>query len=186
MFHCANALPLLALSLDRVKPAVLDLIDRLWQGGWASVYWGGVWLMGFIATVLLFRMLFTRWGDGNVMKKTLGLSLLVHLLFGMVSTHVTLGPGSSLRGAPEKFVPVSRVVVEGQTDRDGLPGNERLTGDNGGQLPGTSPAWEKVPLSDTRDIARLDRPISEMADAATTRERATSTDSPAISAARRD
>jgi hypothetical protein len=45
MFHCANTLPLFALSLDRVKPVVLDLVHRLWQGGWGTVYWGGVWLV---------------------------------------------------------------------------------------------------------------------------------------------
>src|SRR5258708_3473917 len=166
MFPCAPPLPVLALSLDSVKPFVRDLYDRMQQDWWATGFWGGVWMIGFIATVLFFRMLFTRWGDGNVMKKTLGLSLLVHMLFGMVSTHVTLGPGSAPRGAPEKVLPISRVVVEGQTDRDGLPADDRQSGDNGGQLPGASPAWQKVPQSDTHDLARLERPHSETPDAA--------------------
>src|SRR6516165_5037299 len=179
MSPCVQVPPFLALSLERVKPLVVDFCQRVWQGGWTSAYWGGVWMFAFLATILFFRMLFTRWGDRDVMKKTLGLSLLVHMLFGMVSTHVVLGPGLSPASSREKVL-ISRVIVEGKTDRDGLPGNERLTGDNGGLLPGTSPAWEKMPFSETREVTRLERPHSETPDEVPARDRPTASESPVV------
>src|SRR6266852_4853792 len=83
----------LAVSLDGLKPLARDIFVRMQREPWVMVWWGGVWVCGFIVTFLLLRVLFTRWGDRDVMKKTLALSLLVHTLGGMLSTEFIFSPG---------------------------------------------------------------------------------------------
>ena len=81
-------------SLDEIERFVLGSYDRMQRDPLETGYWGLVWACGFCITFLLVRMLFTRWGDRDITKKTLGVSLLVHLLIGMVSNTVIFGPGS--------------------------------------------------------------------------------------------
>src|SRR5262245_62877564 len=136
MFASSTAEPMLvwlvgAVSFDWWKLHLLDIYDRMQRDWWATAYWGGVWACGFVATFLLLRMLFTHWGDRDVMKKTLGLSLLVHVLVGMLSTTVIFGPGMSSSGEPEMLVAIRRVVAaEVSSPGDGPPTDENIPGDN--------------------------------------------------------
>src|SRR5258708_35093308 len=82
-------------SLDEIKRFLLGVYDRMQRDWMATGYWGLVWACGFVITFLLVRMLFTRWGDRDITKKTLWVSLLVHTLVGMVSNTVVFGPGFS-------------------------------------------------------------------------------------------
>jgi hypothetical protein len=61
-------------------------------------------------------MVFTRWGDRNITRKTLGLSVAVHALIGMVSTHVILV--TSAPEAGEEPIPIRRLVVENAASKN--------------------------------------------------------------------
>ena len=80
-------------SLDEIERFLLGVYDRMQRDWMATGYWGLVWACGFFITFLLVRMLFTRWGDRDITKKTLGVSLLIHMLVGMVSNTEIFGPG---------------------------------------------------------------------------------------------
>lgn len=155
--------PLIAFSLDDLQPLVLDLYDRMQRDWAATAYWGGVWVCGFIATFLLLRMLFTRWGDRDVMKKTLGLSLIVHMLFGMLSTTVIFGPGMSSEG--DAYAKAIRVVVAENTasGREGTAGEDANVENDGGSRTGRQRAWEQVPKFTTEPSGRLQQPSREAA-----------------------
>ncbi len=156
----------MALSLDALKDHLLDVYDRMQRDWWATAYWGGVWACGFVATFLLLRMLFTHWGDRDVMKKTLGLSLLVHVLVGMLSTTVIFGPGTSASGEPEALVAIRRIVSgDLPSPGEGPPSNEDLPGDNRGRLPGKAPAWERPAAVDPQAQTRLEMRPQGSADA---------------------
>ncbi len=148
------------LSLDGLQALALDLYDRMQRDWAATAYWGGVWVCGFIATFVLLRMLFTHWGDRDVMKKTLGLSLIVHMLFGMLSTTVMFGPGISSEGEPNAYA-IRRVVVENPASGgDG-------TAENGkGSHTGKPRAWEEVPKFSAEPSGRLQQPAREAQEAA--------------------
>src|SRR5260221_6142444 len=161
MFVSSLPLPVLALSLDGAKSFALDLYDHMQRDWWATAYWSGVWVCGFIATFLLIRMLFTHWGDRDVMKKTLGLSLIVHMLVGMLSTTVMFGPGSSGSDEPEDVIAIRRVVVNPPPEESTAPAGEEHAAASERRLPGKSPAWEQSPKFDSRQAARLDREAQE-------------------------
>lgn len=80
--------PLVAsLLLDLYEPvraAAIALFDRL-PSQWVMYI---VWLGLFGATFLLIRMLVTRWGDTDVTRKAIVLSLLVHAMAGLGSSTV--------------------------------------------------------------------------------------------------
>src|SRR5262249_5755923 len=123
-------------------------------------------------TFLLLRMLFTHWGDRDVMKKTLGLSLLVHVLVGMLSTTVIFGPGMSSSGEPEMLVAIRRVVAaEVSSPGEGPPTDENIPGDNGGRIPGKPPAWERAAAVDVQEPIRLEMRPQGHADAEITPEK---------------
>src|SRR5260370_20661401 len=112
-------------SLDEIKRFGLDVYDRIQRDPLAAGYWGLVWGCGFVITFLLVRMFFTRWGDRDITKKTLGVSLLVHLLLGMVSNSVVFGPGFSQDPDSGGALTIHHVVMQG-----GDPGHEADSADN--------------------------------------------------------
>jgi hypothetical protein len=167
-------MPVLALSLDELKPIAADLWEHMHHGEWwaSTAFWGVIWACGFVATFLLLRALFTRYGDRDVMKKTLVVSLLLHVLCGMLSTRVVFGPrapsqgllslilpGSSQQDSPRDDAEDSRfdeVAIEGpESPGDDLAGSEDAKGGRG-KLPGESPPWERTPTFDSQTPARLD------------------------------
>ncbi len=147
------------LSLAGLKDLAFEVFDRMQRDWWATAWWGAVWTCGFIVTFLLLRMLFTRWGDRNVMTKTLALSLLVHVLGGMLSTEFMFGPGLAQEAESDEGISIRNVLVEGPaSDGDSPFGNESRAAAAGGALPGTSPAWERTPDFASQPPARIDRP----------------------------
>src|SRR5260370_4183206 len=142
-------------SLDEIKRFGLDVYDRIQRDPLAAGYWGLVWGCGFVITFLLVRMFFTRWGDRDITKKTLGVSLLVHLLVGMVSNSVVFGPGSARESDSGGDFRIQHVVVKAEDpDRDaGYSDNDPASGQSQ-DLPGNSPAWEHAPKLPSRPVAR--------------------------------
>ena len=142
-------------SLDEVQRFLLSVYDRIQQDPFAAGYWALVWSCGFVITFLLVRMFFTRWGDRDITKKTLGVSLLVHFLVGMVSNSVVFGPGFSHDPDSGGALTIHNVVMEG-----GDPGHDADSADNDAasdrsqKLPGKSPAWEQAPKLAARPAAR--------------------------------
>ncbi len=150
----------MAISLDGLQALALDLYDHMQRDWAATTYWGGVWVCGFIATFVLLRMLFTHWGDRDVMKKTLGLSVIVHMLFGMLSTTVMFGPGMSSEGEPNAYA-IRRVIVENPSSSGGTPGDDARAENEGGSRTGKPRAWEEVPKFSTEPSGRLEQPERE-------------------------
>src|SRR5579871_5761139 len=153
----APTLALIDVSIDGAKELALDLFDRMQRDWWATAYWGFVWACGFVITFLFLRMLFTRWGDRDVTKKTLGLSLLVHALVGMLSTTVIFGTSVGPEGGPDRVM-IGRVVADGgtadlrsQTSLSENPSSGRQTNN------GKSPAWDQGPKFDSQRPARLEK-----------------------------
>src|SRR5579863_4392923 len=146
-------------SLDEIKRFLLAVYDQAKDDPWAAGYWGLVWACGFVITFLLVRMFFTRWGDRDITKKTLGVSLLVHFLVGMVSNSVVFGPGTSHDPDSGGALTIRDVVVEGgDPGRDGdSTGNDKQTVLSS-HLPGSSPAWEQAPKLAARSIERQQSP----------------------------
>jgi hypothetical protein len=164
-------MPVLALSIDGLKPFAADLWEHMHHGEWwaTTAFWGVIWACGFVATFLLLRVLFTRWGDRDVMKKTLAVSLLLHLIFGMLSTRVVFGPAGASQGllslilpgsspqapeGPEEDPRFDEVAIEGpESPGDDIPGTENAAG---GKAPGNSPPWERTPSFDSQMPSRLE------------------------------
>src|SRR5579862_5547012 len=99
-------------QLSRAWQQVLDWYAIFHADPWGSLYWGLVWVCAFVITFLLLRMLFTRWGESNVTQKTLGVSVLVHVMIGMVSNSVIFLPSGGVRSHDQPGVPIRRVVFE--------------------------------------------------------------------------
>ncbi len=78
-----NGMPDIIRHLQALDPAALKL-PQLFQYS--------LWTGAFVITVLLMRMLVTRWGDNNVTAKAVVLSTLVHMLAGVWTTTVFLLP----------------------------------------------------------------------------------------------
>src|SRR5262245_24701964 len=176
-------MPVLALSIDGLKPFATDLWEHMHHAEWwaATTFWGVIWACGFVATFLLLRVLFTRWGDRDVMKKTLAVSLLLHLLCGMLSTRVVFGPAGASQGLLSLILPgssredstkdvseedprIDEVAIEGpDSPGDDLAGSENAAG---GKLPGASPPWERTPSFSSQVPARMENQPREPAEAA--------------------
>ena len=151
-----------APSLDEFKRFALDGYDRIKQDPLAAAYWALVWACGFCITFLLVRMFFTRWGDRDITKKTLGVSLLVHLLVGMVSNSVVFGPGLSRDSEPGGALTIAHVIVDGgDPGRDGDASDNDRRFDQSQNLPGSSPAWEQAPKLAARPVERQQSPGPE-------------------------
>ena len=168
----AVALPTLnniVVSLDGAKSAAVDLYDHVRADVWGSLYWGVIWGCTFVITFLLVRMLFTRWGDRNITMKTLGVSLLVHLLVGMISNTVVFGPGAACcrkksRASP---FPARRLRRAEFSGRSPPPAHDADPFEKRSRLPGNSPAWEQASQPEARSIDRqttrtLESPASEI------------------------
>ena len=146
-------------SLDEFKRFMRDVYVYVQEDPWAAGYWGLVWACGFIITFLLVRMFFTRWGDRDITKKTLGVSLLVHLLVGMVSNSVVFGPGSSHDPDSGGALTIQQVAVEGADHgNDGDSTESDRAFDQSRTLPGNSPVWQQAPKLAARPAARLQTP----------------------------
>src|SRR5438445_9810984 len=151
------------LSVEELKLFAIDMYGRMQRDWWATAYWAGIWTCGFVVTFLLIRMLFTRWGDRDVTKKTLGLSLLVHALSGMLSTTVMFGTAAFPEPTSERVTGIRRVIVDG----DPSEASEKASGEHGKATP-HSRAWERAPKFDSQQHARIEREPREVpGDAAT-------------------
>lgn len=78
-----NGMPDIVRQLQSLDPAALKLPQLFQYSLWAGA---------FVITVLLMRMLVTRWGDSNVTAKAVVLSALTHMLAGVWTTTVFLMP----------------------------------------------------------------------------------------------
>src|SRR5579872_2012711 len=160
----APTLVLIDVSIDGAKELALDLFDRMQRDWWATAYWGFVWTCGFVATFLFLRMLFTRWGDRDVTKKTLGLSLLVHALVGTLSTTVIFGTSAGPDGGPDRVM-IGRVVADGGTaDLRGGTSLADAPAIGGQAKKGKSAAWDRAPKFDPQRPSRLERELAEASD----------------------
>lgn len=125
-----------AFSFENVVARWHDLVEYARRDPVTFVFWCVVWVCSFLLTALLLRMLFTRWGDTNVTRKTMAVSLLAHFLLGMLSTRWDLELVSKPAGDSEGEVvvrPSRRSVVDGEQ----LPQ---------GQLAGkSSQVWNRAP-----------------------------------------
>jgi hypothetical protein len=155
MAAALSSLNVIAVSLDGAKSAAIDLYDHVRADVWGSLYWGVIWGCAFVITFLLVRMLFTRWGDRNITMKTLGVSLLVHFLAGMISNTVVFGPSSGILSEEKQGVPIRRVMFEGpNSPGDAAAGNDADPFEKRSMLPGKSPAWEQASQPEARTIDR--------------------------------
>ncbi len=168
MAAALSSLNVIGVSLEGAKSAAIDLYDHVRADVWGSLYWGVIWGCAFVITFLLVRMLFTRWGDRNITMKTLGVSLLVHLLAGMISNTVVFGPGGGVVPEEKPGVPIRRVVFEGpNSPGDAAAGHDEDPFEKRSRLPGNSPAWEQASQPEARSIGRqptrtLESPASEI------------------------
>src|SRR5579872_6955169 len=109
--------------LDRTRQFAVDTYDRMQSDWTATAYWAGIWVCGFVVTFLLIRMMFTHWGDRDVTKKTIWLSLLVHTLVGMLSTTVIF---PNVRGEPGLggTAPIRHVIIQKEPGESAAEGDE--------------------------------------------------------------
>lgn len=120
-------------------PLVEHAISQV-RGQWVLyLSWGGM----FFATFVLTRMLVTRWGESNVTRKALVLSLVFHLVAGLWTTTIHLARESqaSRETAP---IQIRKLRIEGEQQPDQKP-------------PGNTPVWEKLPRPMQQELARLEK-----------------------------
>lgn len=106
-----------------------------------STAWTGL----FVATVLLVRMLYTRWGESNVTGKAIALSLLIHMVGGLWTTTVHLASGAVAVAKADR-VPIRRVVIESDRDRSPVKTKSR-------------PSWDRLPEDRREAISRLEKDL---------------------------
>ncbi|MSR59840.1 MAG: hypothetical protein EXS05_19750 [Planctomycetaceae bacterium] len=106
-------------------------------------FWSLVWIGSFTTTFLLLRALFTHWGDTQVTRKTMAVSLLAHLILGMVSTRLVLSESS----------PPAKEVIVRPRQRQVKVGDELPVS----RLPGKAPVWERPPELDSDRPERSNR-----------------------------
>lgn len=153
---------LLAMTLDDFQRAAEAHFAQMRSEPLLYAFWAGVWVGGFVATFLFLRMLFTRWGDTNVTKKTLYLSLLLHFLGGLLSTRVML-PQSSGPGGEEGRISIRDFSASPPENTGGRESGEP----SGGAGNGSSglPVWEQLPTFAGTGTGRAERPAGESVDA---------------------
>jgi hypothetical protein len=104
-----------------------------------------VWFGLFLATILILRMLVTRWGQKNEIQKALGLSILLHTVVLLYSTTLPLMQGTLGATQPER-VSIRHVVL---TERDNNPSERSATG--------RSAVWDRLPDTSDDSFDRLDK-----------------------------
>lgn len=143
------------LSLDGVAARG----ERLWEyarhdpAGFAFV--AAVWAASLVATFLFLRVLFTRWGDTHITRKTLALSLLLHSIVAMMSTRwdLPLGGGRGSGDAPQ----TESVVKLGRRNIVDMAG----TGAAELTRAGRGPVWEEAPAFQEQTPSRLPKESAE-------------------------
>jgi hypothetical protein len=142
---------LLAFGWADLSQAVRRQVEAAQREPLSYSLWVGMWACGFVATFLLIRMVFTRWGDTRVTQKTLALSLLVHLLAGMISTTVMFDPPLSPARGSEYQTVISRVVIE----------QDKAEPDRKAELP---PIWERMTSLPQASVSRVAKTVAEPPD----------------------
>jgi hypothetical protein len=139
--------PLAVAGLEWLEPQLpwlrglgTSVVDN-WE---LSTAWSGL----FVATVLLVRMLYTRWGESNVTGKAIALSLLIHMVGGLWTTTVHIASGAAAVAKAER-IPIRRVVVE--SDRDRSPAKSK-----------SRPSWDRLPESEREAISRLEKDLVDV------------------------
>ncbi|MFN0054885.1 MAG: hypothetical protein ACKV0T_22165 [Planctomycetales bacterium] len=130
-------------SPDALLARGRELVEFARQDPLAFTFWAVIWCGSFVTTFLFLRMLFTRWGDTHVTRKTLVLSLVAHFTMGLLSTRMVL----SQPHPPRKEVvvrPVRQTRAEGEAAPDP-------------QHSGDSPVWEQFAEPEPQSIARHSR-----------------------------
>lgn len=133
------ATDVLSRYLPELGPLVEHAIAQV-RGQWVLyLSWGGM----FCATFILMRMLVTRWGEANVTRKALVLSLVFHLVAGLWTTTIHLARESQAAREPSP-VRIRKLQMEGEQQADQKP-------------PGNTPVWEKLPRPMPQELARLEK-----------------------------
>lgn len=111
-----------------------------------------VWFGLFLATVLILRMLVTRWGQKNEIQKALGLSILLHTVVLLYSTTLPLMQGA-LGASPTERVSIRHVVLN---ERENSPAERSANG--------RSAVWDQLPNTSAESLDRLDKaPVNPLA-----------------------
>lgn len=121
------------------------LVDYARHDTLGFAFWSLVWIGSFATTFLLLRALFTHWGDTHVTRKTMIVSLLAHLVLGMLSTRLVLSEASPPAATEVHVRPRQRQVKAGDE-----PAVSRL--------PGKTPIWERPPEFEPDQPERGQRP----------------------------
>lgn len=108
-----------------------------------------VWLGLFIATVLLIRMLVTRWGQKNEIQKALALSILLHTVVLLYTTTLPLMQGTLSANQPDRvFI---RRVVSKEKENDATDRSAK----------GRGAVWDQLPDTSDDSLTRLDKSPTE-------------------------
>ena len=91
------------------------MLRDAWQEVNAHKLWYVTWVGLFLCTYMMLRMLITRWGDTNVTRKALVLSLLLHFVGGLFTTSVHIATHAGTTGDTRDAIPMRNVIVENNT-----------------------------------------------------------------------
>lgn len=120
----------------------------------AHKLWYTTWLGLFFCTYLMLRMLITRWGDTNVTRKALVLSLLLHTVGGLFTTSVHIVSHVGENSDNRDTIPLRNVIVE-KPLKAGVSQSTPVP-----RRPGDRPVWDQLPTSPPLPTSRQSKPES--------------------------
>ena len=108
----------------------------------AKVLWGCLLAGLFCATLHLFTMLVTRWGDNDPSRKSLVFSVLVHVSCAM---------GLVVISPPPAIPDVQQPAVEVDVQHELVEADEPVPEPD----PGNTPVWQQVPKTEPQPVDRI-------------------------------
>lgn len=148
--------PCMCLTLAYALPDSLSLDAAMAQGAALAAYarrdpagfafWACVWAGSLTATFLFLRMLFTRWGDTQVTRKTMALSVLLHLIVAATSTRFDLPLRGGTQDREDSIVRFHRRQVVDSESRDVDDNTPDTPGDS--KTAGKPDVWDETPRFD--------------------------------------
>lgn len=130
--------------------------NDVWRELAAHKLWYATWAGLFLCTYLMLRMLITRWGDTNVTRKALVLSLLLHTVGGLFTTSVHIATHVGEGQGGRDFVAIRNVIVENSSSSSLK--NRGTNSKNGAGKPGDRAVWDQLPNSPPMAAARQAKP----------------------------
>ena len=128
------------------------MLRDAWQEVNAHKLWYVTWVGLFLCTYMMLRMLITRWGDTNVTRKALVLSLLLHFVGGLFTTSVHIATHAGTTGDTRDAIPMRNVIVENNTLRTRSPAA------SGPRRSGDRAVWDQLPTAPAPTAERQAKP----------------------------